>query len=100
MRPEEYYGRLIHLKEGWNAGYDSKEDITFVGAYPVSQPLFLHMWMNHPRNGDAHHYYAEFQPWTPIYQECYVFFLLHLGSGRSLEKWRRGIEKKKFDYCS
>ncbi|MCK5337405.1 MAG: hypothetical protein KAJ50_01290, partial [Bacteroidales bacterium] len=60
MKPEKYYGQaFLNIKEGWNAGYDTKEDITFVGAFPVDQPLFLHMWMNHPSNGDAHHYYTE-----------------------------------------
>jgi len=91
MRPEEYYGRVIHLKEGWNAGYDSKEDITFVGAYPVSEPIFLHMWMNHPINKDAHHYYAEFQPWTPIYQRSIMYFSYYIwGTGGY---WERGVEE-------
>ena len=82
MRMHEYYGRVIHLKEGWNAGYDTKEDIAFVGAYPVDQPLFLHMWMNHPRNGDAHYYYVEFQPWTPIIQKTTMYFSYYMwGAG-------------------
>ena len=90
MRPEEYYGRVIHLKEGWNAGYDSKEDITFIGAYPVSEPLFLHMWMNHPKNSDAHHYYTEFQPWTPIYQKSVMYFSYYIwGAGGN---WENGVE--------
>ncbi len=82
MKPEKYYGRVQILKEGWNAGYDTKEDITFVGAFPVDQPLFLHMWMNHPSNSEAHHYYVEFQPWTPIYQKSTMYFTYYLwGSG-------------------
>jgi hypothetical protein len=90
MKPEKYYGRLFFLKEGWNAGYDTKEDITFVGAFPVDQPLFLHMWMNHPRNGDAHHYYTEFQPWTPIYQKSTMYFSYYLwGSGGP---WENGVK--------
>jgi hypothetical protein len=90
MRPEERYGRFIHLKEGWNAGYDSKEDITFVGAFPVSEPLFLHMWMNHPKNSDAHHYYTEFQPWTPIYQKSVMYFSYYIwGAGGP---WKNGVE--------
>lgn len=32
MRMEDYYGRVIKLKEGWNAGYDTKQDISFVKA--------------------------------------------------------------------
>jgi hypothetical protein len=78
MKPERYYGRVEHLKEGWNAGYDTKEDIAFVGAYPVDQPLFLHMWMNHPSNSEAHHYYVEFQPWTPIYQKSTMYFTYYI----------------------
>lgn len=90
MKPEKYYGRLFFLKEGWNAGYDTKEDITFIGAFPVDQPLFLHMWMNHPRNPDAHHYYAEFQPWTPIYQKSTMYFTYFLyGAGG---KWQNGLD--------
>ena len=89
MKPERYYGRVFFLEEGWNAGYDTKEDITYIGAYPVDQPLFLHMWMNHPRNGDAHHYYAEFQPWTPIYQKSTMYFTYYLwGAGGS---WEDGV---------
>jgi hypothetical protein len=78
MRMSDYYGRVIHLKEGWNAGYDTEEDIAFVGAYPVDQPLFLHMWMNHARNADAHYYYAEFQPWTPIIQKSTMYFSYYM----------------------
>ena len=90
MRPEEYYGQLIDLKEGWNAGYDTQEDVSFVGAFPVKQPLFLHMWMNHPMNPGAPHYYVEFQPWTPIIQKSKMYFSYYLwGSGG---KWQYGVE--------
>jgi hypothetical protein len=90
MIPDQKYGRLLFLKEGWYAGYDSKEDITLVGAYPVSQPLFLHMWMNHPSNNDAHYYYVEFQPWTPIYQKSTMYFTYYLwGAGGP---WRNGLK--------
>ena len=91
MKPEKYYGHLFTLKEGWNAGYDEKEDITFVGAYPVSQPLFLHMWMNHPSNGDAHYYYTEFQPWVPITQKSTMYFSYYIwGTGG---KWENGVKE-------
>lgn len=90
MDPDRYYGHLFFLKEGWNAGYDTKEDITFVGAYPVDQPLFLHMWMNHPANGDAHHYYAEFQPWLPIYHMTTTYFTFYLwGAGGP---WKNSVD--------
>ncbi len=90
MRPEEYYGQLIHPKEGWNAGYDTKEDISFVGAFPVSQPIFLHMWMNHPMNTGAPHYYLEFQPWTPIIQKSKMYFSYYLWG--SAGNWQNGVE--------
>jgi hypothetical protein len=78
MRPEEYFGEVMFLKEGWNAGRDTVEDISFVGAFPVSEPEFLHMWMNHPSNGESHHYYAEFQPWVPIFQKNVRYFSYYL----------------------
>jgi hypothetical protein len=91
MMTEDYYGRLFFLKEGWNAGYDEKQDITFVGAFPVTEPLFLHMWMNHPKNSEAHFYYAEFQPWVPIYQKSTMYFTYYLwGSGG---KWQKGVQE-------
>ncbi len=90
MKPERYYGRVFFLKEGWNAGYDSTEDITFVGAFPVNQPLFLHMWMNHPVNNDAHYYYAEFQPWLPIFQKSTMYFSYYIwGAGG---RWENGVK--------
>jgi hypothetical protein len=78
MRPEEYFGRVLHPVEGWNAGYDETEDIAFVGAFPVGEPEFLHMWMNHPSNGESNHYYAEFQPWVPIFQKTRRYFTYYL----------------------
>ena len=91
MRPEEYYGQKIDLKEGWNAGYDTKAHVSFVGAYPVTQPLFLHMWMNHPRNTDAPHYYLEFQPWTPIIQKTTMYFSYYIwGSGAP---WQNDLDE-------
>ncbi len=90
MMPEKYYGRLFFLKEGWNAGYDTKEDITFVGAYPVSEPLFLHMWMNHPSNSEAHYYYTEFQPWVPIYQKSTMYFSYYIWGAAG--PWQNGLK--------
>ena len=90
MKPEKYYGQAFDIKEGWNAGYDTKEDITFVGAFPVDQPVFLHMWMNHPKNRDAHHYYAEFQPWLPIFQKSTMYFSYYIwGAGGP---WENGVQ--------
>ncbi len=90
MNPDKYYGQAFKIKEGWNSGYDTKEDISFVGAYPVDQPLFLHMWQNHPSNHDAHHYYAEFQPWLPIFQKSTMYFTYYLyGFGGP---WENGVK--------
>ncbi len=90
MKPEKYYGRAFFMKEGWYSGYDTKQDITFVGAFPVTEPLFLHMWMNHPSNSEAHYYYVEFQPWTPIYQKSTMYFTYYLwGAGGP---WQNGLK--------
>jgi len=90
MYPERTWGQIFYLSEGWHAGYETKDDIAFVGAYPVSQPLFLHMFLNHPRNKDSHHYYAEFQPWTPIIQKSTMYFTYYLwGAGGP---WEKGVE--------
>jgi hypothetical protein len=78
MRPEEYFGEVLFLQEGWNAGRDTVEDVSFVGAFPVSEPEFLHIWMNHPSNGESHHYYVEFQPWVPIFQKTTRYFSYYL----------------------
>jgi len=89
MVTDDRFGQLMFLKEGWNAGYDTLEDISFVGAFPVDQPLFLHMWMNHPANRDTHYYYAEFQPWVPIFQKNTMYFTYYLwGAGGP---WEDGV---------
>ncbi len=93
MRPEEYFGKVILLKEGWNAGYDTAEDLAFVGAFPVGEPEFLHMWMNHPSNGESNHYYAEFQPWVPIYQKTIRYFSYYLWGAAG--PWEKGLEELK-----
>jgi hypothetical protein len=91
MRPEEYFGELFFLKEGWNAGRDTIEDVSFVGAFPVSEPEFLHMWMNHPSNAESHHYYAEFQPWVPIFQKTVRYFTYYLWADAG--PWEKGLEE-------
>ena len=91
MKPERYYGRIFFLKEGWDAGYDTKEDIAFVSAFPVKPPLFLHMFMNHPVNPDAHFYCHEFQPWVPILQKTTTYFTFYMwGSGG---KWQNAVKE-------
>jgi hypothetical protein len=90
MYPERYYGRIIYLKEGWDAGYDTKEDISFVSAFPVKPPLFLHMFMNHPINPDAHFYCHEFQPWVPFLPKTTTYFTFYMwGAGG---KWENGVK--------
>ncbi len=91
MRPEEYFGEVFFLKEGWNAARDTVEDISFVGAFPVSEPEFLHMWMNHPSNGESQHYYAELQPWVPIFQKTVRYFSYYLWGAAG--PWERGLEE-------
>ncbi len=91
MRPEEYFGEVFFLKEGWNAGRDTVEDVSFVGAFPVSEPEFLHMWMNHPSNGESAHYYAEFQPWVPIFQKTVRYFSYYMWA--SAGPWENGLEE-------
>ncbi len=90
MRPEAYYGDIFYLKEGWNAGYDTKEDISFVGAFPVSEPLFLHMFMKHPSNTGSHHFYAEFQPWVPVFQKSVRYFSYYIWGAAG--PWKNGIK--------
>jgi len=91
MRPEEYFGEAIFLREGWNAGRDTVEDVSFVGAFPVGEPEFLHMWMNHPSNGESHHYYVEFQPWVPIFQKTVRYFSYYLWADAGA--WEKGLEE-------
>ena len=91
MKPERYYGRIFFQKEGWNAGYDTKEDITYVAAYPVDQQVFHHMWMNHPINQDAHYYCVEFQPWVNIYRKSTTYFTYYMwGAGGP---WENGLKE-------
>ncbi|MBN2265470.1 MAG: hypothetical protein JW775_06625, partial [Candidatus Aminicenantes bacterium] len=91
MRPEEYFGEVLFVEEGWNAGRDTVEDVSFVGAFPVSEPEFLHLWMNHPSNGDSAHYYAELQPWVPIFQKTVRYFSYYLWGAAG--PWENGLEE-------
>lgn len=87
---QKYYGRIFFLKEGWNAGYDTKENISFVGAFPVNQPIFLHMWMNHPNNPGSQYFYTELQPWTRIYQKSTMYFSYYIWAEGG--PWKHGVE--------
>jgi hypothetical protein len=91
MRPEFYVGQVIFPQEGWDSGYDPTEDISFVGAFPVTRPLFLHMFQNLATNGDAHYDFNEFQPWVPIVQKTTSYFTYYLwGEGG---KWQNGLKE-------
>jgi hypothetical protein len=91
MKPERYYGRIFYQKEGWNAGYDTREDIAYVAAYPVDRQIFHHMWMNHPVNNDAHFYVVEFQPWVTIHRISTTYFTYYMwGAGGP---WENGLEE-------
>lgn len=93
MEPEIYVGQVILPKEGWDSGYDPFEDISFVGAFPVSRPLFLHMFQNLATNGDAHYDFNEFQPWVPIIHKTTSFFSYYLwGAGG---KWQNSLKELK-----
>lgn len=92
-KTEDHYGQAIDLQEGWNAGYDTKEDISFIGAFPVEQPIFLHMWMNLPHNSDAPHTYIELQPWTPIIQQSTMYFSYYMWAEGG--DWKKGLEELK-----
>ena len=95
MVPHDRFGQVMDIKEGWNSGYDTLEDISFLGAFPVDQPLFLHMWMNHPANKDTHYYYAEFQPWVPIFQKSTMYFTYYLwGAGGAYEPGLKELRKR------
>lgn len=90
MKIDTMYGEAINVREGWNAGYDTKEDVSFVGAFPVDQPIFLHMWMNTDQNRDSHHFYTEFQPWLRIDKKNITYFTYFLwGAGGA---WEDGVE--------
>jgi hypothetical protein len=91
MKPERYYGRIFYQTEGWNAGYDTRQDIAYVAAYPVDRQIFHHMWMNHPINNDAHFYVVEFQPWVTIYPKSTTYFTYYMwGAGGP---WENGLKE-------
>lgn len=91
MNPERMYGRILYLKEGWNAGYDTKENISFVGAYPVRRPYYLHMWMNLESNNDSHYPYVELQPWLPLFQNTVSYFSYYMWAVAG--SWEKGLQE-------
>ncbi|MGP1476617.1 MAG: hypothetical protein ACTTJK_04020 [Phocaeicola sp.] len=91
MNPNKMWGKTLTLQEGWNAGYDTRENISFVGAYPVHRPYFLHMWMNLETNGDSHYPYTELQPWLPLYQNTTSYFSYYMWAAGS--SWETGVKE-------
>ncbi|MEA3462754.1 MAG: hypothetical protein U9R49_12785, partial [Bacteroidota bacterium] len=91
MKIDTMYGEAIRLKEGWNAGYDTMEDISFIGAFPVDRPLFLHMWMNTDKNRDSHHFYSEFQPWLHIERRTISYFSYYMWAAGG--SWEKGVQE-------
>jgi hypothetical protein len=91
MHKEVYYGRIFNMKEGWNAGYDTRENIGFVGAFPVDQPEFMHMYMNHTLNPASHYNYVEFQPWIHITRKNKMYFSYYMWA--SAGRWENGLKE-------
>lgn len=89
MMPDRMYGKMLDLKEGWNAGYDTREDISFVGAYPVNRPYNLHMWMNLASNPDSRYPYTELQPWLPLYMNTTSYFSYYMWAAAG--SWEDGL---------
>lgn len=95
MNMERTYGRVFFTKEGWNAAQDTKADVAFAGAFPVKQPIFLHMWMNRPSNLVAQYYYAELQPWTPLFNKTTTYFSYYLwGAGTPWEQCVKALRDR------
>lgn len=91
MDPKRMYGKILDLREGWNAGYDTREDISFVGAYPVHRPFYLHMWMNLDTNPDSHYPYVELQPWVPLYHNSTSYFSYYMWADGG--SWEDGLSQ-------
>lgn len=90
MDPERMWGKILDLQEGWNAGYDTADGISFVGAYPVSRPFFLHLWMNLESNPDSRYPYVELQPWVPLYHGSTSYFSYYMWAAG--EPWESSLE--------
>ena len=91
MKPDRMYGKILDLREGWNAGHDTKENISFVGAYPVNRPFYLHMWMNLDTNPDSHYPYVELQPWVPLYHGSTSYFSYYMWADGC--SWEKGLKE-------
>jgi hypothetical protein len=92
--PNQNWGMVLDLKAGWNAGQAVDQNLSWVGAFPVSQPLFLHMWFNTPSNiHNSPYTYIELQPWTPIYEKSTMYFSYYMwGMDGS---WKKSLQELK-----
>ncbi len=91
MNPRRMWGKILDLQEGWNAGHDRVENVSFVGAYPVDRPFYLHMWMNLDTNPDSHHPYVELQPWLPLYHNSTSYFSYYMWADGA--SWEKGLKE-------
>ena len=90
MDPDRMWGKILDLREGWNAGYDTEADISFTGAYPVGRPFFLHMWTNLESNPDSCYPYIELQPWVPLYRGSTSYFSYYMWAAG--DSWEAGLD--------
>ena len=90
MERGDYWGKFLFPVQGWNADYDTVEDVYFLGAFPVDQPFTLHMWHNHPRNRDTRFYYCELQPWMEIFRGNTTYFSYYMWADGG--PWEEGLE--------
>jgi hypothetical protein len=89
------WGKVFDLKDGWNAGYSLKRNLSWIGAFPVSQPIFLHMWFNTPANEASHYTYNELQPWTPIFKKSTWYFSYYMwGAGGPWETSLKALRQR------
>jgi len=75
---ERYYGNTFFLKEGWVAGYDTKQDLNLLVGYPVNDAAWFHLWNNHPNNTPTPYFYTELQPWLFIKYGTTTYFTYYL----------------------
>src|SRR5699024_10902572 len=89
------YGKVVDLGKGWNAGYSGESNLSWVGAFPVEQPLFLHIWFNNPSSYSSRYTYSELQPWIPIFRQSNWYFSYYMwGMDDGWEKSLNALRKR------
>lgn len=84
------YGECFYQSEGWNAGYDTVEDISVIMGFDADQPFLIHLWQNTPENMASHHYYVEVQPWVkidPSVDNYFTYYILGYDG-----HWKKALE--------